>query len=243
MIIVAMIIFGTMAYFIYKNSEDLVFSYILFSALFYSFYAITGLRQAVATALIVFVGFEFIKERKLWKFILIAVISFTLHKSSIVFVPFYFLAKKKITWKYIGVLYGFTFVFLSLGSRFILTLSALVGYDRESVYQANTFNYTMIMTLVGIAAIVFFKRIQGKSLFKDMELNATLLSSVLTLFTLVDQSMMRVQQYYALFLMFSIPSILNCFEKQTRIILRMLCILVLLLYLIRNNPQYLFFWQ
>lgn len=237
--IVAMIIFASLAYFVYKNSEDPVFSYILFSALFYSFYAITGLRQALATALIVFVGFEFIKNRKMWKFFIIALIAFILHKSAIIFIPFYFLATKKITWKYIGILSGITVFFLIMGERFILLTAVLLGYNRDAVYVADTSNYTMIMTLVGIAIILLFEKIQNK----DMEINATLLAVSLTLLTLIDQSMMRVQQYYALFLMFSIPSLLNCFEKKSRNILRIGCIFVLILYLIRNNPQYMFFWQ
>lgn len=243
LLIVAAIIFSSLAYFIYKNSEEPVFSYILFSTLFYSFYAITGIRQALATALIVFIGFEFIKERKIWKFVLIAVIAYTLHKSAIVFVPFYFLAVKKITWKYLGILSGLILFFFSLGSRFILSVGALLGYDRESVYHANTTTYTMIMALVGIAVIVFFRRVQRRSQFKGMMLNGTLLAVALTFFTLIDQSMMRVQQYYALFLMFSIPDILNCFNKESKTILRGMCIVILILYLIRNNPQYMFFWQ
>ena len=64
-IIVAAIVFASLGYFIYKNSDDPAFSYVLFSALFYSFYAITGTRQALATALVVFVGFEFIKRKGL----------------------------------------------------------------------------------------------------------------------------------------------------------------------------------
>lgn len=241
--IVAVIIFSSLAYFIYKNSEDPVFSYILFSTLFYSFFAITGIRQALATALILFIGFQFIKERKIWKFILIALIAYTLHKSVIVFIPFYFLATKKITWKYVGTLSGLTLFFFLIGSRFILSMGALLGYERESVYRADTTTYTLIMAMVGIAVILFFPRIQRKGQFKGMVLNGTLLAVALTFFTLIDQSMMRVQQYYALFLMFSIPDILSCFSKESRAILRGLCILILIFYLIRNNPYYIFFWQ
>lgn len=243
LIIVAAIVFASLGYFIYKNSDDPAFSYVLFSALFYSFYAITGTRQALATVLVVFIGFEFIKRKEKWKFIFTALIAFTLHKSALLFVPFYFLAQKEITWKYIGLITAATAFFWLMGERFILTAAALFGYNRKSVYVADTLTYTAIMALVGIAVVFFFKWIQKRNEFKKMELNATLLATALTFFTLIDQSMMRVQQYYALFLMLSIPSILNCFEKKSRRILRGTCILVLIFYLIRNNPQYMFFWQ
>ena len=61
-------------------------------ALFYAFYSVTGHRQTLATALIVFVGYKYIKEKKLLKFLVIAFIVFMLHKSSLVFIPYYFIA-------------------------------------------------------------------------------------------------------------------------------------------------------
>ena len=243
LIIVAIIIFGSLAYFIYDNSDDLVFSYIMFSCLFYSFFAITGIRQALATALIVFIGFHFIKERNLRGFLLVAILAYMLHKSAIVFVPFYFLAIKKITWNYIIVITIGAAFFLSLGQHFVLTMGALLGYDRDTVYQASTSGYTVAILLVALGVSVFHKQVQMYSISKKSEINATIIAGLLTLFTLVDQSVMRVQQYYALFIMLSIPNLWNCFKKKSSTLVRIGCAFVLILYLIRNNPQYVFFWQ
>ena len=101
LVIVAIILFSSLAVWVYKNSKMPCFSYILFSTLFYSFFAVTGIRQTIATALVVFIGTELIKKRKFFPFLLICLIAFTIHKSSMCLLPFYFISQKKITRKYI----------------------------------------------------------------------------------------------------------------------------------------------
>lgn len=241
--IVAVIIFASLGYFIYKNSIDPCFSYILFSVLFYSFFAVTGIRQSLATALAVLIGYEFIKQNKFWKFVIIFLVAYTLHKSVLVFLPFYFLAKIKISWKYLLSVVGVTAAALAIGSPLTLALGRLFGFDRDEVYEASTATYTFLMFLLGAVTIVFFKMIQKQGKYKDMEINATVMASAMTALTLFDQSIMRVQQYYALFLMFNIPSIYNCFDKKVKIILRIGCIGALIVLFLMQRPSYLFFWQ
>lgn len=241
--IVAVVIFSSLGYFIYKNADDPCFAYILFSTLFYSFFAITGLRQAIATALGVFIGYEFIKQRKLWKFLLVILIAFTIHKSVLVFLPFYFLARLKISWKYFTAVIAATAAMLLGGAPLILQLGELFGYDREEVYEANTTTYTLLMLLIGAATIFLYRYIQKQGAYKNTEINAAVLSSALTLLTTVDQAMMRVQQYYALFLMFGIPNIYNSLDKKIKPIVRIAGVGGLLLLFIRTHPTYMFYWQ
>lgn len=243
LLIVAAIIFAALAYFIYKNSEDPVFSYVLFSILFYGFFAVTGIRQALATALAVFVGYEFIKENKFWKFAVVALIAFTLHKSVLVFILFYWLSKIKVSWKYIAALAAVLLVGFAGGPSFILQIAELFGYTRDDVYEANTVAYTTVIAIIGLGFVFLFKWIQKQGSYKNAEINAILLAVVLTFFTLIDQTMMRVQQYYALFLMLGIPSALCCFQKRERVLLKSIAYLAMVAYLFSNHPQYRFFWQ
>lgn len=243
LLIVAAIIFAALAYFIYKNSEDPVFSYVLFSILFYGFFAVTGIRQALATALVVFIGYEFIKEKKFWKFAIVALIAYTLHKSVLVFILFYWISKIKVSWKYIAALAAVLLVGFAGGPSFILQIAELFGYTRDDVYEANTVAYTTVIAIIGLGFVFLFKWIQKQGSYKNAEINAILLAVVLTFFTLIDQTMMRVQQYYALFLMLGIPSALCCFQKRERLFLKSIAYMAMLAYLISNHPHYLFFWQ
>ena len=101
LLLIALIFTGFMAVWIYRNSSMPVVSYIIYSTLFYAFFAITGHRQTIATALVVFWGYKYIKERKLVKFLILAFLAYIIHKSSLVFVPVYFIANIPITIPYV----------------------------------------------------------------------------------------------------------------------------------------------
>lgn len=243
LLIVAAILFISLGYFVYKHSQDAVFSYILFSCLFSGFYAVTGIRQTLATALIVFVGYSFIQDNKFVKFVIVALVAFTLHKSSAVFVFFYFLSKIKVNWKYIVAILVALAVTITAGAPFILRIGQMFGYERDEVYESTPYVYLVLMTLMAVAAVIFAKRVQAADPKRGKELNAVLLAGALTALTVVDQSMMRVQQYYALFLMLAIPSMLQCLEKRFRWIVTLLGEGALIALMMQNHPQYVFFWQ
>lgn len=243
LIIIAVIFFAAMGRFIYKNSEDPCFSFVLFSTLFYSFYAITGLRQTVATALVVFLGYEFIKERKFWKFVLVAVLAFMLHKSSIIFVPFYFLSRIKISGRYLLLIGGGTVAVFAIGSSFILWAASLIGYDRKEVYEAPTYTFTTLIVLVAIVVLLAYSQFKDKTPYKTIETNAIILAAVFSLFTLIDQSMMRIQQYYGLSMMLALPSTFSVLKDKNKLLVKIICIFALILLFIQNQPAYQFFWQ
>ena len=79
LIFIALVFMVPMAIWIYKNSSMPCLSFVIFSTLFYSFYAVTGIRQTVATAFVVFIGYEFIKKKKPIPFLIIMLLSFFIH--------------------------------------------------------------------------------------------------------------------------------------------------------------------
>ncbi len=243
LLIVAALFFAAMGRFIYKHSEDPCFSYVLFSTLFYSFYAITGIRQTLATALVVLVGYDFIKQRKLWKFFLVSLLAFLLHKSAVVFIPFYFLAYVKIDWKFLSAITAFTAAVFAIGSEAIFWFASLVGYDRDEAHELPTYTYTFLILLVALVVLLCYKITNKSSIETSMKVSGSLVAAVLTLFTLLDQSMMRVQLYYALVLLLSLPDAFMSFKAKNRMWITALCVAVLVVMFIRNNPQYQFFWQ
>ncbi len=243
LLIIAVILFATMARFIYKHSADPCLSFLIFSTLFYSFFAITGHRQTLATALVIFVGFDFIKERKLIPFLLVSTAAYMLHKSSIVFVPFYLLGAKKISWPYLGIIGAITVAIYAAGPSFILKAAEMIGYNREEVYELPPYVYVLALSMVGVVTAGFHKRILAISESKKWEIAATVFATMFGILALIDQSMMRVQQYYSLFMMLSIPSLFALFDGKSRVLIKFIFASVMIAYLIMNNPQYSFFWQ
>lgn len=82
--------------FIYRNSDNVVISFILFITWGLYAFMVQGLRQAVAMSICLF-SIESVKKRKLFRFIIQVLIAFLFHKSAIVFAVVYFMPWKSLS--------------------------------------------------------------------------------------------------------------------------------------------------
>lgn len=245
LVFIALLFMIPMAIWIYRNSSMPCLSFIIFSTLFYSFYAVTGIRQTIATSLVVFIGYEFIKKKKPIPFLILVFLSFFIHKSCVCFLPFVFFAHKKITWRYVGIFSAITAAFLILGKTLYEPFAEFVGYDVEEEYLLDTYSYTLVICLLTVSAFVlyrFIKKNTDEEKFKALY-NAALFTTAFTLLTLRNQSFMRVQQYYALFFMLLVPELVRAFNKRWQPVIYAAGVGFLILKLILNHPYYAFFWQ
>lgn len=245
LIFIAFVFTSLMAIWIYKNSKDPCFSFILYSALFYAFYALTGHRQTIATALIVFVGYKYIKEKKLVKFALIAFAAFTIHKSSLVFIPYYFIANISINFLYVIIAFIIILIVTLMGSNLYAPLSQALGFGEEQIEysKGGAETYAAVLALMCIVILCFYYFYKDRTENSTRIFNITLLTLMSSLLVFQNQSFMRIQQYYSIFLCISFPEVIASFEKKSRIFVYIVTVSFLVLYLIRNNPKYLFFWQ
>lgn len=244
LMIVAVIFTVPLGYFIYNNSSNVFISYLLYSVMFYSFFSITGIRQAIATALVVLIGYEFIKKRQLFRFVLIMIIAFTFHKSALIFSPFYFIKRLKLN-KNMMILTAILF-FVSFYFRVPLTLmvAQLSGYDSYGIYEgAGTFNFTLLLVTVFGVSIWKMKTIISRNKHANDYYLALCIALLLTPLTWVNPSAMRSVQYFSIFLMLLIPDIIKAFDSKEQTIGYFLVISVLLFMFIRSNPQYYFYWE
>lgn len=71
------------------SMKGILISVALYLSLFYSFFSITGIRQTIATAIALYCV-PYALDRKIIKFFLTIGIAATIHKSVLLFIPFYF---------------------------------------------------------------------------------------------------------------------------------------------------------
>lgn len=234
--------------FIYKYSKYPCASYLIYSCLFYSFFAITGHRQTIVTGIGLFWGINLIKKRKLFSFLLLICILSTVHKSILCLIPFYFVSKINVKFKYGMIMIGI-FIIIFIFKNFIMqSLAFFMGYDEyaNQFLGAGTPTFTLILVIITILAIWKMPNILNNN--KDNDLirityNAIFMALLYTPLTYVDPSAMRVVQYFSLFIIIMIPEIIQAFNSRERKIVYILGIGLMILLFIKGNPQYLFLWE
>lgn len=252
LILIACLFFFSLRKFILNNTRklsDIILAYVIFSTLYFSFYSITGIRQTIAMSIVMF-SIPFIKTKKFLPFLSIVLIALTIHKSSIIFICFYFLNRFKNVSKYIFLFVLLMFpLIMSFKGNFLVILQSFVGYE---VYQdfegAGTFTFTFLFLLVSIFA--YFKK---NYLIKNNDnadnfFGSLALCLVFLPLSWINPNLIRILMYFSIYLLVIIPELINSLSiisiKITRDLKVVVVILLILMYMKSNSDfQYRFFWD
>lgn len=245
LLFIAVVFTVPMAIFIYKYSKNACVSWIVYSTLFYSFFAITGHRQTIATAIVLWGGLELIKRRKLIPFLLLMAVGYTIHASVICLIPFYWLSQIKITQvKLLGYLIAIAGSFI-FRNQLMSLLQSIVGYEGYQQYEgaaAGTFMFLLIAMVIYV--FVFWNSIAlSDNPVLNMSVNALMLAAFFSSLLLINPSCMRVVQYYSIFMLFIIPDMALPFDKKSKNIFLLVISCIMILLFILQRPQYSFFFM
>lgn len=245
LLVIACVFTIPMGRWIYKYSENICLSFMIYSALFYSFFAITGHRQTVASALVIFVGYECMKKNKIIPLLLVHLVAFFIHKSSICFIILYFarfIKINKLYWTVSTALIVFSFIFRN---QFMTLLGDLMEYESyaEQLEGAGTYTFTFFLLTIYAVAMILYSRIPPNVDF-DYSVIAMTLAVIFTPLTFVHPAAMRVVQYFSIFMLILVPKLILAFNKPSRIIANCGCYGVLIGSLLIKLPNYSFvFWS
>jgi transmembrane protein EpsG len=161
--IIAILFFTALGNFIYKNTislSDAIMAFIIYSVLFYSFFSITGHRQTIATAATLF-AFELIKKRKLIYFLIVILIAATIHKTCLIFIPFYFLPiikKERIIFWSIIIFFPLLLYFSTPIASYIIILTG--SYEEyQHMEELKPITFTILMLLVAFVSLIKYDKI------------------------------------------------------------------------------------
>ena len=243
--VIAIIFTGLMARWIYKHSSMPELSFLVYSVLFYSFYSLTGHRQTIATALIFFLGYEYAKDKKFIKFAIVAFVAFMIHKSSLVFIPYLFIANIAITPVYVGVMSAVILLVTVLGDALYAPIAFFFGFGEEQIYYdgGGTSTFTLLMIIVCVVSFVLYPWVSKRREDAKNIYNLLFMTLMTTLLVMQQQSFMRVQQYYSMVIMLVIPEMVLSIKKEYRTAVYILGCCVMIAFLISTNPHYKFCWQ
>lgn len=225
------------------DMKSVLISIALYQALFYSFFSITGIRQTIAAAVTLWV-IPAAVERKFWKFLIPILIVSTIHKSALLFIPFYlfgYIKNPKLA--IIGALILFVPMWIG-GQGFVQLLIAdtifnqyedyLEGYDTQ-----GALTFALFIILVAFTLLMKFKKLEHKVGFRIFAC-AIAFAVFYTPMTSVGPSQMRIVQYYSILLLIMLPWLIKNIgnnKYSNAVLLFFVC------YSLYNDPPYAFFWQ
>lgn len=221
------------AFFIYKNSKNIVISTSLFLLLNIFFMTMNIVRQEIAVAIIL-IAFEYIKRGKNITATIIIIIASFFHQSAIICLLFMPLYKAKFTKK--SVMYGIVILIIGLlcykpiinGITYIMNLLGLNAnknyseYLSSKTYGTGIFNLDTLSNYIVSGAIFmvcyyYIIYLCPKHKNEDFSNFLTYMSMVYFIISLISSKMIiiaRLEYYFLPFILISIPEALSYSKKS-----------------------------
>lgn len=218
LLFVALIFFAAFGNFLYKNTNrisDACFALVLYMIIYYGFYSVTGIRQTLAMALCL-VAFEFAKRRKIVPFVVLVLLASSIHKSALLFLPSYLLIDFKKPKTLIGLSLILLPVLFAFRSNIVTTFGSVLGYEDYTTPYASSGAYGYSVCALIAAVLVWLKAAEIVRDNREMRSYISLFSiSIMIIPALwIDPSIMRVVQYYSIFILIVFPAVLRALEPM-----------------------------
>ena len=250
---VAVIFFSSLGYFIYTQTKyisDVFVAIAIYEVLFYSFFSITGLRQTLATAF-TFWGLHFIRQRKLWQYTLLIICAAFIHNSVLLFYPFYFIARLNRPRQLLAasfVIFPVMFVFGRSVAGIMALLSAqdnYMGYALSDANPTGAVDFSIFLLGCGILGWIALRNAKQRDSDMPIIYNAISIAIIFTPLTWIDSSLMRIVQYFSIFILVFLPYVINNLfrDYQTRIVAIVVLMVLFVSVIIMRNVDYAFMWE
>lgn len=222
MTIVSAITSGSLLISIYKNSKYPIISYFLYVTMSFYYFAFSGIRQGVAIAISI-VGLKYLKEKKIWKYLIVILIATSFHYSALIMIPAYFLITNKLSVKWQTIITGITVLFyVFIDKIFLLLANFIPRYNDVYASQSGIAEFmggqswkSMIICIFVFLLMSIFKNEMIKKddrniIFYNISFASVLLSLFQTKVSVLD----RLPIYLNIYMIFSIPILIDCFNKD-----------------------------
>ena len=250
----ALVFFVPLGFVLYRNSThiaQLVFAFSLYVALFHII-ALSGVRQQIATGFSFIALLQLMKNRN-WVAVVIIIIGSLIHVSLLIFllVPVIrIIIPQKVKALHLFSFALMPFAIIYAGDVMRLFASVLaneyyMGYS-EAESSGSVFTYLFLMESLSMFCYIAIKK---QSIVTNTKTG--LLYTMLPLLTMtaplisLDGALIRVGQYFTLYMMLLVPLAIDAMFKATnrRVMYFGFILILLVLSLESGGDNYYFFWQ
>ena len=191
----AIVIFGTLLRFSLKYTKNPFVFFFMFMTLGTYQFVETGLRQALAMTICLW-AVDFIKERKLFKFLLTVLLAYLFHKSAMIFLLLYPLCTiKKYRWMIIAYA-ALTVIFMLGFANFQNIFNEWLGYDYQ-IEETGNGGIFLAITMLVCAYSVFV--MVGKGTDKENQtaiIQMAFMAVVFWVLRLISRTAERISYYF-----------------------------------------------
>lgn len=249
LLFVATAIFVPMTILVYRSTkrlEDIWLALLMYYALFYHFFSVTGIRQTLATAICLF-AYRYVKQRRLFGFTICIAIAMFIHKTSLIFFPFYWISEiKSVKTLFFIVVASFP-IMMVIGYQFTIQLALLSGSEYYMGYadEGSRGAVNLIVFYFVVGAVAFWKYRNDNSFMEENSSVFNAFSIGLFLFPLSFNSpnLVRLAQYYSIFILVFMGYINAPKNKFPNKLILPLLILALIYKIVTTQDEYAFFWE
>ena len=235
--------------FIYKHSKHSMVSFVVLITMSYFAFSLTGLKQTIAIAIILF-SYDYIIQKKIFGFIICVFIASLFHQSALFFLPAYFISNKQLNTKkvLVGILVvPIIFIFRPLLLNIVQTL-LYDTYNIDLDQGAGGWTTLLVYFLIIAVAIIFSKQIKNENF--SFFLKMMYVGALIQMFVPLQPNIFRVSMYYNIVSIILIPDIIKTQkDKFSKLIAYSLFFILLgiqyyvFTYYAAGVQPYKFFWQ
>ncbi len=239
----------TIGYLFFKESEAPVISILMYMALDYLIFNLSGIRQSIAMGFIIISYFD-IKNKRPFRFIIWVLIASLFHKTALIFLISYPICRFKLGIYHI-VLTAVAFaVFFAYKSQLLNLMQTYLTDDRYSSYIANgaeklSISGFLIMLVIFIFCMIYYGTYTRKDPNAIILYNMCFLGLVFQLFSSFIAEMFRISMYFSMFNMILLPNAVKLDGKKTssNMMTIWFSIIFILYYFRDGGVAYWFYWQ
>ncbi len=221
MLVFQLITVGLMLRTIYKSTDKLFLTVLLFIFMGCWHGSFNGVRQFLAGA-IVFSGLPYIRDKKFWKYALVVLIAFLFHRSAIIMIVPYFFMHNKISFRNVLFLIIGTLVVLFSYDGLVWFTEVILQSDLSRSGSYLTSAVSILRIAVAVAPAIFYLVLysrQEKDENTTFYINMTIVHAVVMVMASQSAMLARVGIYTTPFVALAIPELNKGFERKSRIII------------------------
>lgn len=231
---------------IYKESKHILVSTLVYMSVYWAFVSTTGLRQTVSIIIMCFLGLDSIRYRNLKKFLFYVFIAFLFHKSSLVFIPFYYLSNIKMTMRSILaslIVIVLVSVFRLHIANFLLSFQGWYESYADQYETAGPRMFTLISMAILVLTFLYHKGIERNCEHAVFLENTAIMTCVMLPFAFIDPSILRVVFLFSIYSIWLVPEIIAANRGESKKMLFVMVVMALFCLIITGSTQYKFMWE